>query len=206
MKIDRRLLWVVLPYLAVFLGMSLRSGWAALLGFHAALLIVLLRPGARAQAPRLLVPVSMRVILPLALLGVLGGLGLWIIWPLPGLDRVYIPTVTGLGLSGPGWLPFIAYFTLVNPWLEEWFWRGLLLDEARGLSPVDFLFAGYHLFILALFVSLPWMAFAFTVLTLTGWLWRRVALRTGSLLPAVISHMLADLSILLVLFIKAGTG
>ncbi len=204
MIFERRLLWALLPYAAVMLGMFFRSAWGALLGFHAALLIVLLRPQARKHASRLLAPAPMRVILPLACMGLLGGLGLWLVWPFAGLDGVYAQTVYSLGLKDSAWLLFIAYFTLVNPWLEEWFWRGFLADTSRGPSGVDAAFGGYHLFILVLFVSPGWMMTAFIVLLVTAWVWRRASQKDRSLLPAVIAHMLADFSILLVLVVKAG--
>jgi hypothetical protein len=198
-----RLGWVILPYLAVFLGMMIwRSAWAALVGFHLALLPLLI---ARRQmiSPRFLAPVPKRILLPVAAAGLSAGLGLWLIWSSAGLSADYSARVAALGLSGFIWLSFIAYFTLVNPWLEEVYWRDLLTSPSPYPALVDFLFAGYHLIILSLFVNPAWMLLAFVILAMASWLWRQVSRYTGSLMPAVLSHMLADFSILMVLYFKS---
>jgi hypothetical protein len=111
--------------------------------------------------------------------------------------------VAALGLSGLTWPFFIAYFALVNPWLEEPYWRALFTSPSPYPALIDFLFAGYHLIILVLFVSPPWMFLAFIILTLASWFWRQVSRYTGSLLPAALSHLLADFSILMVLYFKS---
>jgi hypothetical protein len=196
--------WVILPYLAVFLGMlTLQSAWGALVGFHLALLPLLV---ARRQtfSPRFLAPVSKRILLAVAATGLFAGLGLWLIWPSAGLPADYPLRVAALGLSGAIWLPFIVYFTLVNPWLEEAYWRDALTSLSPYPALVDFLFAGYHLIILSLFVLPIWMLFAFIILVLASWFWRQVSRYTGSLMPAILSHMLADFSILMVLYLKAS--
>ena len=198
-----RLGWVILPYLAVFLGMiTLRSAWGALIGFHLTLLPLLIT---RRQtiSPRFLSPVSMKLLLPVAATGLSAGLGLWLLWPSVGIPADFPARLAALGLSGLIWPFFIAYFTLVNPWLEEAYWRDVLASSSAYPALVDFLFAGYHLIILGLFVSPAWMLFAFVILTAAGWSWRQVSRYTGSLLPAALSHLLADFSILMVLYLKA---
>jgi hypothetical protein len=195
--------WVVLPYLAVFLGMLiLHNAWGALISFHLALLPLLIT---RKQiiSPRFLAPVSMSVLLPVAALGLSAGLGLWLIWPYVGLPLDFSARVAALGLVGFVWPFFIVYFTLVNPWLEEAYWRAALTSPSPYPTLVDFLFAGYHIIILSLFVSLAWMLFAFVILATVGWFWRQVSRYTGSLLPAALSHLLADFSMLVVLYLKA---
>lgn len=198
-----RLGWVVLPYLAVFLGMiTLHSAWGALIGFHLALLPLFVT---RRQKifPRFLAPVSMRILLPVAVTGLFAGFGLWLTWPHAGLPVDFSTRVAALGLVGFVWPFFIGYFTLVNPWLEEAYWRYVLASPSTYPALVDFLFAGYHLIILSLFVSLAWMLVAFVILAAAGWFWRQISRYTGSLLPAALSHLLADFSILMVLYLKA---
>jgi hypothetical protein len=198
-----RLGWVILPYLAVFLGMiALRSAWGALVGFHLALLPLLVTHR-QDFPPRFLAPVSMRMLLSVAVAGLSAGLGLWLIWPSAGLPADYPARVAALGLSSLTWPFFIAYFALVNPWLEESYWRAIFTSLSPYPAPVDFLFAGYHLIILLLFVGPPWMFLAFVILALASWFWRQVSRYTGSLLPATLSHLLADFSILMVLYFKS---
>jgi hypothetical protein len=195
--------WVILPYLAVFLGMiTLRSAWGALVGFHLTLLPLLVTHR-QTISPRFLSPISMKLLLPVAAAGLSAGLGLWLLWPYVGIPADFPARVAALGLSGLIWPFFIAYFTLVNPWLEEAYWRDVLASSSAYPTLVDFLFAGYHLIILGLFVSPAWMLFAFVILSAAGWSWRQVSRYTGSLLPAALSHLLADFSILMVLYLKA---
>ncbi len=197
-----RFAWVVLPYLAVAFGMLiLRSAWGALIGFHLTLLLPLLLN--RRRAWLLLAPVSSRVLLPLALSGLVAGFGLWFAWPLTGIPADYPLRVELLGLRQDTWLPFMAYFILVNPFLEEIYWRGILGSDSPLPQPVDFLFAGYHLIILALFVLPLWGCIGFFVLAGAGWLWRQISRCAKSLLPTTLFHALADASILLVLYLKA---
>jgi hypothetical protein len=201
--VKARLGWVILPYLAVFFGMiTLHNAWGALVGFHLALLPLLVT---RRQEifTRFLTTVSIRILLPVAIAGLFAGLGLWLTWPVAGIPADFPARVSALGLSGFIWLLFIAYFALVNPWLEEAYWREVLTKSSSYPALVDFLFAGYHLIILSLFVSPVWMLFALIILAAAGWFWRQVSRYTGSLLPATFSHMLADLSILLVLYLKS---
>ncbi len=195
--------WVSLPYLAVFFGLlTLHSAWGALVGFHLALLPILV-PCWKTIFPRRFAAVSKYVLWLAAGVGLSGGLGLWLVWPYAGLPANFPAQAAALGLSDLVWPFFIAYFALVNPWLEEAYWREALTSSSLYPVPVDFLFAGYHLIILSAFVGPVWMAFALLVLTAAGWFWRQVSRYTGSLLPATLSHMLADFSILLVLYSKA---
>lgn len=194
--------WVLLPYLAVFAGMFLfGNAWGALIGFHLSLL-PLLCAEAR-QARRFFVPVSFRTFLPVALAGLAGGWGLWLVWPLAGLPPDFPAQVERLGLRCADWPLFLAYFTLLNPFLEEWYWRGALGSDSPLPQPVDVLYAGYHVSILALFAAPGWVLIGFLLLAGAGWLWRQTARLTGSLLPAALSHLLADASILMVLYWKA---
>jgi membrane protease YdiL (CAAX protease family) len=198
-----RLLWVVLPYLAVFLGLViLRNAWGALVGFHLTLLPLLVMDWQKIL-PRLRSPVSIGMLLAVAATGIVGGTGLWFTWPHAGLPLKFSASVATVGLSGSIWLPFIIYFVLVNPWLEEAYWRGVLTSSSQYPALIDFLFAGYHLLIIGLFVSPFWMIYTFVILACASWFWREVTRYTGSLLPSVLSHLLADLTILLVLYSKS---
>jgi hypothetical protein len=178
---------------------TLQNAWVALIGFHAGLLpvVILYR---RMLLPRLFAPVSKVALFMVASSGLLAGVILVLLWPFLGISSGFAARLAALGLSEAVWLPFILYFTLINPWLEEAYWRIILFSPSHFLAPVDFLFAGYHLIILSLFLSIYWSLLGFTILVLAGWFWRQISRYTDSLLPAVFAHTLADLSILLVLF------
>jgi hypothetical protein len=192
---------ILLPYLAVWLGIWIfHSAWAALLGFHLALLPVLFLGSVRIRSSRFLPSAPWGWILPVVLSGLLGGLLLWQIWPRVGIPIGYPGMITGLGLNQLTWPCFIVYFALINPLLEEWYWRVIFGSDSPWLVPVDFLFAGYHLFILAMFVNLQWQLAAFLALAAAGWFWRQALRAQVGLLSVALAHGLADLTILLVLY------
>lgn len=79
-----------------------------------------------------------------------------------------------LGLKASTWPAFIAYFALVNPFMEEYFWRGYFGNPAKGLYIYDFVYA--------------------------GWFWRQVSREDHGLLAPVLGHMMADFTIAIAVY------
>jgi hypothetical protein len=200
----RNLLWAIPAYGAIFMGIYvLPNAWVALFGFHLVLGLALL-PHLRTLPSRWLAPVSAALLLAMACAGLLGGVGLWLLWPHVGISGAYKAQVAALGLADSfTWALFIGYFSLINPWIEEAFWHHALTSPSRGLALVDFLYAGFHLIIIASFVGPFWLLVAFLIIITAGWLWRVIANKTGSLLPGVVCHLLADFSIVWVIYQKS---
>ena len=94
------------------------------------------------------------------------------------------------------WLPWIL-LALINPWIEEFYWRGLLLDYSRNWSNwisilfTSILFAANHI---AFGVNSKINSgFEVVVSTLImGLIWAFVYKKTGSLRWAIVSHFLVD--------------
>lgn len=94
-----------------------------------------------------------------------------------------------------GWL----LFALINPWFEEFYWRGLLLDAtahwpARASTVYSVvLFVAFHPLVVGVFsiANRNWMALV--GVALMGAAWTAAYRRTGTLRWAVASHMLVDL-------------
>jgi uncharacterized protein len=92
-----------------------------------------------------------------------------------------------------------AVFALVNPWFEESYWRGLIMDSTaswgRALSLLysSALFAASHPLIWGIH-SLPLRKIeAVGALFVVGVLWGLAYQRTGTLRWCVVGHMLANL-------------
>lgn len=188
-----------LAYLAVGLGLLVfHSAWGALLGFHIAILVSLLiaRPGTPLNT--LLTNRNFKWIFLSVFLCGASGLLVYLLWDVFGFATDISSQVTSLGLSASNWPLFIAYFALVNPFLEEYFWRGWLGDKTKSLHTSDFLYAGFHGLILIGRVRTGSILFGLSVLVLAGWFWRQVAREDGGLLAPLLGHMAADLTILLV--------
>ena len=191
--------WIApsLAYLAVGLGLLVfHSAWGALLGFHAAIIGSL--PAAKPNLPlKTLITNSNSKWIPLSVL-VCGasGIALYFLREVFGFAGDFPAQVAALGLNASNWLSFIAYFALVNPWVEEYFWRGWLGSESKSLHTSDFLYAGFHGLIMVGRVRTGSVIFGLGVLVLAGWFWRQVAREDGGLLATVLGHMAADFTIL----------
>lgn len=197
---NKKWLAPILPYLAVWAGLFFfKSAWLTLIGFHIAILIalVLARPN---------LPVSLlfkskypKWILFSVLFCSTSGIGLFLLWDMFGVAPDLPAQLRSLGLNSATWFAFIAYFSLVNPFVEEYFWRGFLGSYTAKPFIGDFIFAGYHTLILWGRVQPPSILFAATVLVSAGWLWRQISRLDEGLLAAVLGHAVADFSILIVI-------
>lgn len=187
-------LWAILPCLTTAVCVwGWRSGWAAILAYHTVIFVALIR------LPRRIPLVrrhrwSLHEIAP-CLGAALLGPALYVLLPL--LLRAPLDTALSLlGLSGSAWLLFLPYFALVNPLLEELFWRDRLACKGREELLRHSLFAAYHLFALGVFLRPAMLLLAFASITLSSLIWSRNVRRAGCLLPALISHFFADIAII----------
>lgn len=189
-------------YLAVGLGLfQFHSAWAALLGFHFAILLSLL-----IARPEISVAVLFRntkikwVILSILLCGS-SGITLYLLRDYFGFASDLSLQTESLGLTSITWVPFIAYFALVNPFVEEYFWRGYLGHQTKSLHLSDFVYAGFHALVLFGKVSPGAILFGLMVLVIAGWFWRQIAREDGGLLAPVLGHMAADCTILIAAYL-----
>jgi membrane protease YdiL (CAAX protease family) len=194
------LLLALIPYAAMLIGLHwLGSAWNSFLIYHGLVLVAVWRDADLRRD--LLRGWHNRVGLGAIGFGIGGGVLIYTLAPYAGINADLInPAIAKLGLTGTGWLLFVIYHTLVNPWFEEILWRGKLGHD--GLRPVwgDVLFAGYHVLVLMLFLEWSWTLLAFAVLVAAGWFWRQLRRRHQGLLLPVISHLAADGSIMAVVY------
>jgi membrane protease YdiL (CAAX protease family) len=110
--------------------------------------------------------------------------------------------LVSIGLnSSASWLTFITYFSLINPLVEEYFWRGVLGSNSKKLYIGDFIYAGYHAIILWDRAIPSLILFAVIILVSAGWFWRQITREDDGLLVSVLGHMAADFSILLTVYL-----
>lgn len=190
-----------LPYLAVWAGLFLfKSAWFSLIGFHIAILIAILIKRSAIPVNILFKSTSAKWIFFSVFFCSTSGIGLYFLWGVFGIVDDLPTQLKILGLNSTSWLPFIAYFSLVNPFVEEYFWRGVLGSATRNLHVGDAIFAGYHAMILWGRVNPLSILFAVIILISAGWLWRQIFRKDQGLLAAVFGHMAADFSILLTIY------
>ena len=193
----------ILPYLAVWVGLFFfKNAWVTLLGFHLAILLALvyLRPTLPLHV--FFKTAKTKHVLSSILICSLSGLGLYFLWDVFGIADDLHEQLASIGLDKTTWFGFIAYFSLVNPFLEEYFWRGTVGNESRQVTVTDLIYAGYHVLVTWNMTHLLSMLFMVFVLTFAGWFWRQVYRRDESLLAPLLGHMAADLSILMAVYFK----
>ena len=183
-------LMMAAPYLAVGLfWCSGRNAWLAILAYHAQILMWLLitRPAVSFKKPSWS-PLSL-IVIPSALTAPL------LYFVLPLVTRIDLSAwLADYRLTGPALLGMVGYFGLVHPVLEQMHWAPLRAQTT--LAHVAF--AGYHMLVLSSLLSLPWLAVCFATLATVSLVWGRLTADTDSLVPAIASHMAADLGMVVV--------
>jgi hypothetical protein len=185
----------------VLLGLYwLRSGWAALLLYHAGMAAWLAASGFR---PEKSVWGGWSRVFLFAAGGLAAGPALVLIWPLAKLPKAEMDVLlSGFGLEGRPLAVFAVYYATVHPLLEEAFWRFQPATPAAGWAG-DALFAGYHLLVLRFFLKPVFLPLVFLVLLCSGAAWRRIV-RGGGRTEAVLSHAAGDAATMAAAFLLMG--
>ena len=191
----------ILPYVAVAIGVFwIQDAFLALVAFHLAIILSLLLARPSVPVGILYTSKNIRWVLLNILLCGSSGLSLYYLWSYFGIIDDLPGRIETLGLTQTTWPLFIAYFALVNPLVEEYFWRGYLGSPTRHLYPSDFLYSGFHGLVLLGKMPTGAILYSLIVLVLAGWFWRQLARIDGGLLAPVLGHMAADFTILLTVY------
>jgi membrane protease YdiL (CAAX protease family) len=196
--------WIApaLAYLAVGLGLiQFHSAWGALVGFHVVIIVSLLIARPNLPVTILLKSTNFKWIFLSVLLCGGSGVALYFLWDVFKVASDLPAQVAALGLNSATWPPFIAYFALINPLFEEYFWRGYLGSPTKKLYVYDFIYSGFHGLILIGKVHAYSIVFGLSVLVFAGWLWRQIAREDHGLLAPVLSHTAADFTILMAVYL-----
>lgn len=195
--------WIapLLAYLGVCVGLFVfHSAWGALLGYHAAIILSLLIAKPDIPVSILFKANGVKWTLLNILICGSSGVVIYFLWDFFGFASNLVEQLQALGLNESNWPMFIAYFSLVNPFIEEYFWRGYLGSKTKSLYSSDFLYAGFHGLVLFDKVQPVLVIFGLSVLVFMGWFWRQVAREDGGLLAPVLGHMAADFAILFAVY------
>jgi uncharacterized protein len=99
----------------------------------------------------------------------------------------------------------IAVLILLNPFLEENYWRNFMYEElklsmsqGKAILTASLFYSLYHLLSLIELFSWPFNVLAVLPVFLAGILWGLIKQKTKSLAAPVISHILADTGIMMI--------
>ncbi len=127
----------------------------------------------------------------------LAGVAAFYLWPVAARADVDLAGfLEAMGLGGRRLAVFAVVFCLLNPAVEEVFWRGCLGDDRRRVSWIDAAFAGYHVPVLVMVMNVGMSAAAFGILCTASWYLRRLRHKSGGLGIGWAAHLLADVSIM----------
>ncbi len=188
----------LIPYGAIFVGLYvMRNAWAAVLFYHLPVLLLMISSPRPALGRAIRTGWHTRRAIVLSILCAASGAVLFYLWPIVRLEDQHLGRVfAGLGLKGVWWWLFAVYFVTWHPLSEEIFWRFYLGDGNGRFHWHDAAFAGFHALVLYLFVKPIWVLVSVVVLFFAAWMWRRTGSRFGGLGVALVTHAVADASII----------
>lgn len=197
---------VLIPYVAVGLGLWVwQSAWAASLLYHLGAGAFVLGSGRWRQLRWSGSRPPPAVAAAVAAVGAGVGPVVFVMWSTVQRTGVDMSAeLAEIGLVGAAWALFIVYYATVNPLVEELFWRGSLGSSSVRFEAYDFWFAGYHVLVLVRFMDWPWIAVSSGALLIAGWAWRQLAARFHGLAVPVLSHAVADASLISAVFVIAS--
>ena len=191
----------ILVYLGVGIGLFFfKTAWSSLLTFHLAILVSLFLAKPKIPLKFLFKTDHIEWVVLSVLFCGSSGITLYYLWEKFSISDDLVERVHALGLNADTWPIFIAYFTLVNPFLEEYFWRAFLGSNTTDFHPSDFLYAGFHGLILMDKVQTNMIIYSLALLVLAGWFWRQIMRADQGLLASVLGHMAADFTILMAVY------
>ncbi len=190
-----------IPYITISIGLLVfHNAWLAILGYHTGIVAVISLSKTRIAIKGAFQGNRYWIHFITALTGAGGGILLYILWPLLSVPDDINSYIRSIGLNELTWPVFLTYFILINPLIEEYYWRGYLATEAKGIALNDLLFSGYHLIVLAGQMETIWLIVVFCGLTIGAWFWRQMNMLNGGLLASIISHITADITVILTIY------
>jgi membrane protease YdiL (CAAX protease family) len=185
------------PYAAVVLGLYVfKNVFLALAIYYSAIVFFIVINGGKGLLRTIFSGWNYPATACSAIVFACGGVVIFFLWPYSKLENVNLTsTLAEYGLSGATCYIFVAVATILNPLLEELFWRGCFQNDATRPAFIDAVFAGYHVLALVLVITAPITILAFVVLFAASWWLRFMKHKFGGLAVPYIAHLTADVSI-----------
>lgn len=186
------------PYIAVLVGMYLfQNAFLSLILYHIGMGTAIILFHKKIDFTTLF-QVKNRVLASvlITMCGI-SGFAIYALWTTiqkTGSDTATI--LASFQLIGTTKIIFLIYFAVIHPLLEEIYWRFLLDAKARFISVQEILFALYHLLVVQFFVQPIYLIYTFVGLVGIARLWRYLKQDLTEHGTIIISHAVADFSIM----------
>jgi len=194
------------PYLAVVLGLYVfKNVFFALAIYYSAIVFFIVTNGGKGLLKSILSGWNFSAAAGSAIVCACSGGAIFLLWPYAKLENVnLVSTLAEYGLSGAACYIFVGVSTIVNPLLEELFWRGCFENEPAKPAFIDVVFAGYHVLALVLVIKMPIALLGFVVLFAVSWCLRFMRHKLGGLAVPYVAHLTADISIVAGIYFLIG--
>lgn len=200
-RMIKKILSPSIPYITVGIGLLVfRNAWVAILGYHIGMIIMILSSETGIPVKQIFRSNNYSIPIITAVIGASAGPLLYVFWPLLVVPIDINSYLHSIGLAEESWTFFLAYYILINPLIEEYYWRGYLGSRTKRIALNDLLFSGYHLIVLAGKVEIVWLIIIFLVLTFGAWFWRQFNRLSDGLLASTVSHITGDTTVILTIY------
>jgi len=198
-----KLISALVPYVAVLIGLYvLKNAWIAIGLYHFGITVFLITGDRNSLLKRVCTGWDSIIAVVGIVMSIMIFPIIFFFWGHMQLESISLKSaLANFGLHGTSWFFFMIYFSTVQPFLEELYWRGYLECGHKYFSWTDFAFAGYHILVLAWFIKVPWLVIAFVVLAIAAYIWRYIVSKLEGLAVPLLSHIAADVSIIAVIYV-----
>jgi len=197
-----RSVWLLAP--SVIVGLAMLPGhhaWLAMIGFHSCMIAALIVHRRQIDWRRLLRPPGLVTLIGNVIAATLVmSLFSWMLFAYAdrhgGYGAVLDRGLTGFSVASNSRLWFAAQLCLLNPLLEELFWRGLFFSDRKRPAATDYCYAAFHFFALIPFMPALQAIIATAGLVGVGYCLRQMARRNGgALMIPMLWHAAGDIAI-----------
>jgi hypothetical protein len=188
------------PYVAILIGLYIfKNAWIAIGLYHLGIVFFLVVGDRNSLLKKIRKGWNTTMAATGIVVSVMTFFLIFTLWEYMQLEDIRLDNaLVGFGLHGSSWFFFMIYFSTIQPFLEELYWRGYMGYNHKFFSWMDLAFAGYHILVLCLFIKWLWLIIAFIVLTAAAFGFRRIAYKLEGLAVPLLSHIAADVSIIAV--------
>lgn len=193
------------PYVAVIIGIYLlHNALIAIALYHLGIVAGLFYSGKANIFKTVFTGFNWPIALIMVILSLSVGLAVFFLWPYAKLEGVHLAqSLEKYGVNGFWAYVFSIYSIMVNPIMEEVLWRGYFKGDPYRPVWIDAAFAGYHILVLVMYISLPIAILAFVVLSLSSWILRAIRHQLGGLAVPCLMHFAADVAIFIAVALRA---